>query len=76
MNIDNSAQLRAILLQYMTLLIEGKVTVGQANAAANISGEFHKSLKEGFEREVRIVNNPALASFGYIDKAISLEVVE
>lgn len=62
MKIDSPAELRSILLQYMTLLVEGKVSVSQANAAANISSEFHKSLREDFERAVQIVENPSLAA--------------
>jgi hypothetical protein len=75
MKIDNSAQLRAILLQTMTLLIEGKLSVPQANAIANLSAEQHKSLKDSFIRDVEIVNNPKLASLGYSDTAITLEAV-
>ena len=76
MKIDNSAQLRAILLQAMTLLIEGKLTVAEANAISNLSAEQHKSLNSSFDRDIQIVNNPELATLGYTDGGVSLEVVK
>ena len=74
MKIDNSAQLRAILLQAMTLLIEGKISVAEANALSNLSAEQHKSLKENWERDIKIIENPELASLGYADRGITLVV--
>lgn len=76
MKINSPAELRAILLQCMEHLIEGKMSVNQANAIASLSAEAHKSIRQQWDMTLELVNNPELAGQGYVSagpKIVSIE---
>jgi len=66
MKINSPAELRSILLQCMEKVIEGKMSVNQANAVAALSAEAHKSIRQQWEMTLELVDNPKLQSGGYV----------
>lgn len=48
----NAADLRGALLATMEGVLEGRVTVAQANAVAQLSGELHKSIRQEWDMRV------------------------
>ena len=66
MKINSPAELRAILLQCMEMVIEGKMTVNQANAVASLSSEAHKSIRQQWEMTLELVENPELTGRGFV----------
>lgn len=66
MKINSPAELRTILLQCMEMLIEGKMSVNQANAVASLSSEAHKSIRQQWEMTLELVDNPDIAGRGYV----------
>jgi len=50
--IVNAADLRGALLATMEGVLEGRVTVAQANAVAQLSGELHKSIRQEWDMRV------------------------
>lgn len=72
MKINSPAELRSILLQCMEKLIEGKLSVSQANAIASLSSEAHKSIRQQWEMTLELVDNPALTGSGYVSETVRL----
>lgn len=66
MKINSPAELRSILLQTMTAVLEGKVSVPQANAVVGLSGEAHKSIRQQWDMTLHLAENPELAGKGYV----------
>jgi len=57
--IGTASDLRGVLLATIEGVIEGRVTVAQANAVAQLSGELHKSIRQ--EWDMRIYAHEHLA---------------
>jgi hypothetical protein len=47
--INEPSDLRALLLQSVVNVIEGKMNISQANAVVGLSGEVHKSIKQQWD---------------------------
>jgi len=55
--IGSPAELRAILLQTMVGVVEGRCNVSQANAVVGLSGEVHKSIRQEWDMRVYAAEN-------------------
>lgn len=58
--IVNAADLRGCLLAAMEGVLEGRITVSQANAVAQLSGEVHKSIRQEWDMRVYANENLTL----------------
>ena len=76
MKINSPAELRSILLQTMTSLLEGKVSVPQANAVAALSTEAHKSIRQQWDMTLHLIENPELEGSGYVSERPLLKAVD
>ena len=76
MKINSPAELRSILLQTMTALLEGKVSVPQANAVVGLSSEAHKSIRQQWDMTLHLAENPDVAGRGYVLESQTLESKE
>lgn len=50
--IVNASDLRGALLATMQGVLEGRITVAQANSVAQLSGELHKSIRQEWDMRV------------------------
>jgi len=50
--IQTASELRGVLLATIEAVIEGRVNVAQANSVAQLSGEFHKSIRQEWDMRV------------------------
>jgi hypothetical protein len=76
MKINSPAELRSILLQTMAAVIEGKMSVPQANAVVGLSSEAHKSIRQQWDMTLHLAENPELAGAGYVsDRTVLTAVV-
>ena len=57
LKINSPGELRSILLQTMTGVLEGKVSVPQANAVVGLSAEAHKSIRQEWDMTVYAAEN-------------------
>ena len=55
--ITSPAEHRALLLESIECVLEGRINVSQANAVASISAEVHKSLKQEWDMRVYAAEN-------------------
>ena len=60
--ITTPQELRATLLASIEKVIQGQMTVHQANAVANLSSELHKSIKQDFELRIYAAKNMTIES--------------
>ena len=58
--ITTPQELRATLLASIEKVVQGQMTVQQANAVANLSSELHKSIKQDFELRVYAAQNMSI----------------
>ena len=70
--INKPEDLRRILLSSIESVLEGKMTVSQANAVVGLSGELHKSIKQEWEMRCYAADNMTLEN-GEIVKMIKAE---
>ena len=68
--ITTPADHRAVLLQVMIGLLEGRVSVPMANAVSDISAEVHKSIRQEWDMRCYAADNLVL------DKAQIIRLIE
>lgn len=76
MKINSPSELRSILLQSMEALIEGKMSVQQANALASLSSEAHKSIRQQWDMTLHLAENPELMGGDYVNHKHKLVSVQ
>jgi len=69
--ITTPQELRATLLASIEKVVQGQMTVQQANAVANLSSELHKSIKQDFELRVYAAQNMSIEN-GDIKKLLEM----
>jgi hypothetical protein len=69
--INKPEDLRRILLSSIESVLEGKMSVSQANAVVGLSGELHKSIRQEWEMRCYAADNMHLEN-GEIIKMIKV----
>lgn len=58
--IDSPAALRGLLVEAMVGVLEGRVSVPQANAVAGLGVEVHKSIRQEWDMREYVLKNLSL----------------
>lgn len=64
--ITNAQELRATLLASIEAVLDGKMTVQQANSVANLSAELHKSIKQEWDMRVYAAQSLSIQDGGLV----------
>jgi len=65
--ITSASQLRATLLFSIEAIIDGRMTISQANGIVGLSAEIHKSIRQEWDMKCYAAQNLALSEDRVID---------
>ncbi len=70
--ITSPQELRAVLFEAMVGVLEGRVSVPQANAVASLSSEAHKSIRQQWDMQTYMAEHISIEGGSVIDTRAAL----